>query len=669
MMPVSRGTDACLMLLVLASVSAHAFQAIDLRKLAATERVGTVDLPAGTFLWQSPTNSWRGALLGGDTKIGDRTLPARAVLVFDKGNALRTVWAASTAPAPECTFFTIEGAEIAYPQYPSANVPPEREPILDSVSAEALIVKAAEQVTTRARNSDREVLPPAPDESPGLQQAVTNAGWNLQGAALPAGTFIRIEEGTGPITSGFVTLEDGRLGAMSLPAGTCIQVFFRSGMFPEAGMSSRSPGSLRYQGATIAPGGRVHWAKDLMPQSYLISEPLPFGPIVFPTGTYVSHVVPNSYTIRPPVPLIVGTVPIDGTAFTQFDGTQIQDTWLAKEWDFAPGQRLPAGTHITFRSGRLDTALLGVPHKLFGVTVSGFTIFHPNGSLAHSWLSSPASIAGIDCAGGTVQFHKDARLAGCFLARPHVIAGVKLRAGQFEVTESGALVRGKLDQDYEIGGSTLHPGDVFNGTFRDSAVLTLLDAKGVDDLESTVTTEFEKLIPEALVRLQDGASVMGEYGLNDVKLQSSSRSREKHAFLNHRKYEVVDFVDNPPFNDCDCRVQLTAQFSWEMGKRRQLLAIAGLRPGAPIEVECNFCPTSNLILPFIALLSNFSPVPVPQREVIRKRFQSTIGDKERALVEILTDKEHILPFSFEIDDVFLDNGEMKMKCSFLRTVK
>ena len=657
---------------VLTCTAAFAFQSS--RRLDGTERIGIVDLPVGTLLWQSTTNSWRAAVLGATVQFANRTLAAGSLIVFDDKSAVRTMWIAG-APTDsglnDCSFFTPEGTEIMHPQYPTATVPPGRAPMFSGVSPDAPLLKAAEQLILRARSSDREVLPALATDPGGLERALATNDWNLPRFAFANGTFVLLEASNTPVRVRVVLLDEGRLGGMSLAPGTCIHTFFEGGTFAVAGMSSRSPVPMKYQGAVIAPGGLIFWNDDLTPQSYLISEPLSLGPTVFPAGTHISHMW--GYVVRPPTPLTIRGVPIDGTAFTHLDGTDVRETWLAAEWEWKPGQRLPEGTHVTLKSGRLETAQLAKPQHVLDLPLRDFAMFYPSGTIAHAHLASPTTIEGVDCAPGFVQFHqKGARLAGCLLAHPHVIGGIKLRPGQFETTEAGLLVRGTLDQVLTVGTSTFQPGEVYNGTFRDSAVLSLLDAMGVDDLERTIMAEFDKLIPEALVRLQESASVMGEYGLGDVTLKAETRAREPHAFVSQRTYEVVDFVDNPPFNDCDCRVELTPQFSWgvkPVGPARQLVATAGLRPNSPIKVGCNFCPTTNLIMPFMSLLSTLSPVPVPQKEIVRKKFESRIGASEKVLIEMLTGKENILPFSFEVEDVFIEGGEMKIKCSFSRTVK
>ncbi len=127
------------------------------------------------------------------------------------------------------------------------------------------------------------------------------------------------------------------------------------------------------------------------------------------------------------------------------------------------GQRLPAGTRVSFRhepggAPALDLLHLPRPWEIRGVPCDrGRVSFFENGALYEAWLARRCEFDGIPCEAEDLGFHRNGRLARASVGRGTVLAGLPC-AGPVRFDEEGRVEALTLARDFEVNGVWLGEG-------------------------------------------------------------------------------------------------------------------------------------------------------------------------------------------------------------------
>lgn len=652
--------------------------------LSVVRALGEIDLPPGTVLWRSSVSNWTGAVLGAQTDYKGAVLDVGTLLVFDEASKLRVIHSRMIRGNSTWRVFDATGAEVI-PEPLLGPLPRERQFFISPSEMDIVPMALAAEIHAKTRLLSR---PPNgwPIQLANVDAAVgVGAGFTAEPIQIPADTFVetaRLSDDGRHWASEFVLLNDATIRGLVLPKGSVIR-FAVVGMpdQPFVGLVSRSPTSLPVFEASAVAGGVISWSGNLAPQTYVLATPVTVGSASLPPGTWVSRSESDAaMKVRPPTRITINGVPIDSHSFSHIRNGQIIDTWLAADWEYAPNRLLSAGTHVLLKNGQLEIAALQQPRIIDRLPLVNIVVFYPDGKVRAGTLNAPASLGGIDCGAGGFRLHPSGDLEQCKLAHAQTVKGIKLRADDVIITAAGNVIAGILDQDLQIGINTLHPGDRLGFVAEERTTLEVLDGSGVNDLEAEIRAMVDDAVPKALLAMKNQVNVLGSFGADDINLESATRVRQEHGILFPRRYSVRNFLKNPPFADCDCRIELVPEFGWKVdqqlrftikeGWSHDVIVFTRIRPGSLIKIETNFCPTTFFALLLNRFASIFGPqVQSREQEVTRKKFTDKVVTGFSTILSLLNPDVQIVPSETRIEDIQLVDGAIRVTARYSKVIR
>lgn len=641
--------------------------------LSSSRVLGGIAMPVGTVLWRSSVSNWSGAVLGAQTQYKGTVLDVGTLLVFDESGKLRIIHPRMKQGNAPWRLFDAGGTELTLPQGSGVQVPRERQPRFDLEMGSGPLSLAAE-IRTKTLSLSR---PPGgwPSQTADVQAAVVaGTGFTVDPVLVPPDTFVEtylLNDDGSRWVSEFVLLNDAAIRGITLPKGS----IFRLAMVgtaeqPFARLVSKSPTSLPVFEANAPASDVIGWSGELTPQTYSIATPIPVGTATLPAGTWVFR-SENDIIVKPSERVSIAGVPIGPQSYSRIRNGQVTDTWLVAEWEYAPRHALPEGTRVIFRNGRLSHAGLLRPLTVDGLSLVGTVWFSADGKVKAGRLNAPASLDGVECGPGGFSVHPSGALEQCELAHAQTVKGVRLRADRVVITPSGNIVTGILDQDLRVGIRTLRPGDRLSTLADERATLEVLDAEGVNDLEAQVKALIEQSIPKALVSMKSSVSVLGKFEAADVHLDSQTRVRQEHGILFPSRYSVRNLLKNPPFADCDCRVNLVPEFGWKVDPQgNEVVVFTRLQPNSLITIETNICPTTAFALLLNRFASIFGPqIQTPEQVVTSQKFNDKVINNISTFIRLSNPGVEIIPSQTRIEDIRLVDGVIRVTAQYSRVIK
>ena len=643
--------------------------------LRALRSVGEINLPPATVLWHSSASNWTGAVLGAQTDYRASVLEVGTLLVFDESSKLRVIHSRLTRGNSTWRVFDATGAEVIPAPLPGP-LSPERQFFVPPSEMDSVPVALAADIHAKTQALSR---PPNgwPNPLADVDAAVAiGAGFTVEPVQIPADTFVetaRLSDDGGHWASEFVLLNEATIRGLVLPKGSVIRLaFVGTPDQPFVGLVSKSPTSLPVFEASAVAGGVIGWSGNLAPQTYVLATPVTVGSASLPPGTWVSRSESDAaIRVRPPTRVIVDGVPIDSHSLSHIRNGQVTDTWLAADWEYAPNHSLSEGTHVLLKNGHLEIAFLQQPRLIDQLSLVNTAVFFPDGKISAGTLNAQASLGGIDCGPSGFRFHPSGDLEQCKLAHAQTVKGIKLRADEVIITAAGNVIAGILDQDLRIGINTLHPGDRLGFIAQERTTLEVLDGSGVNDLETEIRAMVDDAVPKALLAMKNRVEALGSFGPDDVHLESGTRVRQEHGILFPRRYSVRNFLKNPPFADCDCRIELVPEFGWKVDEQRhEVVVFTRMQPGSLIKIETNFCPTTFFALLINRFASIFGPqVQTQEQEVTRKKFTDKVATNVSTIISLLNPDVQIVPSQTRIEDIQLVNGTIRVTARYSKVIR
>ena len=331
------------------------------------------------------------------------------------------------------------------------------------------------------------------------------------------------------------------------------------------------------------------------------------------------------------------------------------------------GLAIPRGS-ILQRNARAQprAAFIEAPIAHAGLTFArGKMRFHTNGTIDLARIETPGSVGGYDCAAGALRYHANGSFRGCKLAANTTLGGVKVRPGVAEVSEDGKLVRGVLDQAYQLGTQQFQPGQRLNGLYLDEGVHEVRSTTEMNTLVGELTAEMDRLaIGWLLSKARRGA--FGNFDRGKIALAHSAVSQQRHAVVTNRHYRVEDFLKNPPFDDCDCTVEVTLEVQWRV-HNHELHVFGGIKGGSLIVVDCNFCPVTNIALAFLAAVA--PPIQVERQRLLNRKLQAIVGEEEAVYIATLTGSVPVIGSSVRVKELYAQGGRLLATYQYTRRIE